>query len=63
MDNCKVMHTGRNNLNYLYTPVNSRLTVTIQGKKDLGVIVDNIVKPICLMHRNGQKSIHGGRLY
>ena len=44
VDKCKVMHLGKNNPNYGYTMQGSTLGTTTQ-EKDLGVIVDNMLKP------------------
>lgn len=43
VDKCKVMHTGKNSLNYTYTVLGSELTAMTQ-KIDLGVTVVNSVK-------------------
>ncbi|CAM5080592.1 unnamed protein product [Natator depressus] len=42
-DKCKVMHIRKNNPNYTYKMMGSKLPVTIQ-ERDLGVIVDSSLK-------------------
>ncbi|CAM5165838.1 unnamed protein product [Natator depressus] len=43
VDKCKVMHIGKNNPNYTYKMMGSKLAVTTQ-ERDLGVIVDSSLK-------------------